>query len=191
MPNTWFNILLTTVDNLCEHVSYQINVSSNTLLSEKAPLAMPHEKVTIMRILHVWLFHESIIKFHPKGKRQSSGDSLSLSLCGPVIKESHLEQVISRDRHPFDIKIQSRATYAGEFTPISEDVFDMSSFKNRTVSIRHENVHGVIIYATDTSLHLYVRRKMWTESESLPRALKYLFGRAFGSSILLMHADNN
>ena len=191
LPNIGFAIFLVTVDNLRERVAGRLKVSSNSLLLEKPPVAMPHAKVTILRVLHVWLFHESIIKFHPKGKMQSSGDSSSLSLSGPVIKESHLEQVLSRDRHPFDLKSQSKATYSGEFAPISEDVFNMTTFENRLLSFGQENGHGVISYATDTSLHLYVPRKLWTESESLPRALESLFGRAVGSSIVLTQTNGN
>ena len=67
----------------------------------------------------------------------------------------------------------------------------MASFKNRLLSFGQENGHGFISYATDTSLHPYVPRKLWTESESLPRALEYLFRRAVGSSIVLMQANGN
>ena len=68
LPNIAFTIFLATVDNLREHVADLLKVSSNSLLLEKTPLALPNEKFTILRVLHLWLFHESIIKFHPKGK---------------------------------------------------------------------------------------------------------------------------
>ena len=131
LTNIGFTIFLVTGDNLCEHVVDRLKVSSNGLLLENTPVAIPRAKVTILRAFHVWLFHTPIIKFHPKGKTQSSGDSSYLFLSGPVIKESHLEQVLSHDRHLFDLKSQSKSTYFGELAPISEDVFNVKSFENQ------------------------------------------------------------
>ena len=58
--------LATTAQNLRKRVADFCGIQDDLLVVAKPPSNMPHGMVTILRIIQVWVFHETMIELDPK-----------------------------------------------------------------------------------------------------------------------------
>eukprot|EP00980_Cylindrotheca_fusiformis_P013993 scaffold3651_cov104-Cylindrotheca_fusiformis.AAC.1 len=95
-----------TRNNLRTRVAGLFGINEDKLVLEKPPAHMPHAKIMILRLLQVWVFSETIIEAGPsKLKPELNG-----AVCLPILQgmerleNSHLDQVLTPNRHPYEIR---------------------------------------------------------------------------------------
>ena len=146
--------VIATIDNLRIRVAKQLGSHPDALRISMPPVHMPHSKLTILRILQVWVFPHSIIECVP------AGTAHTLTLGGARVEEQHFEQVLDRNRHPFSIVSENALEYTGHFTPVKDGPFVKADFfmdlECRLVSFACELECSFFWFSSDTDLLLFV-----------------------------------
>lgn len=162
--------LASTVTSLQQRLANSLGVPVTNLEIEKPPYLMPHAKVVFLRILQVWLFHESLICQVSKSGFGGPDGSAMIQLTGPAINEKHLSQVLMTSRHPHQLLNLGGAVQTGTF--ISEEWYTngedeyFRTFENSFVSYVIENEFDVAFFCEE-SIHLFVPLELWEKSEEL------------------------
>ena len=110
--------LSASIDNLRKRVADFIGVHEALLKVEVPPSQMPHGKVTILRVIQVWVFHETLIQYDPERLQKAydkKGVSLQLTEKSDQMERNHLDQVLMKDRHPFELCGSSTIQLNGTF----------------------------------------------------------------------------
>lgn len=95
--------LLGTVENLKQRCANYLNARPDILEVRDPPCRLHPSKLNILRIIQVWVFHDSIIVHDAsKSKVGRTPGPLSIDLDGAPIERGHLRQVLN-DRHNFEI----------------------------------------------------------------------------------------
>ena len=105
-----------TVESLRRRVADRLNVPMDFLEVEEPPFEAPHAKITILRVLQTWLFHDTMIELSKKKALQAGDDgTFTIELSGPSVEPKHLLQVLDADRHPFQILNRVKTIHSGSF----------------------------------------------------------------------------
>lgn len=108
--------LFTTRNSLRKRVADFLGINEDKLQLTSPPVHMPHYKITILRVLKVWVFSDAIIESRPPKVTRSPDGKVSVSLPrNQKILEQHLSQVLSKDRHPYQIIENHSIERRGEF----------------------------------------------------------------------------
>ena len=163
-----------TVESLRRRVADRLNVPMDFLEVEQPPFEAPHAKITILRILQTWLFHDTMIELSKKKELQTSDDgTFTIELNGPPIEPKHLLQVLDDERHHFEIINRVKIIHSGSF--VAGDAYQADTtdyfrnFECRIVSYALEHQHDIVAYYSGASIHIFVASAVWNESFGLQR----------------------
>jgi hypothetical protein len=143
-----------TCDNLQRRVAEFLKVPNEFIQISDPPCSMPHAMITILRIIQVWVFNETLIQFDPSMIPQdnSRSDHVVLPMWHKSVRiqKEHMEQILKvKERHPFFLIGQSILETKGSFPLNSTDQhgsFDVLDFiEERLIS-----------YSTDKNVELVV-----------------------------------
>jgi len=102
-------------------VAEKLNIRSQVLEANDPPYRLPAAKILILRLLQVWLFHDTLVEnvigknFAKKNKIERIEDSLAVELKGQPIRREHLEQVLDPDKYSFDLITEGNISQNGTF----------------------------------------------------------------------------
>ena len=170
--------------NLSRRVADFLGISDGLLKITTPPSQMPHSMITVLRIIQVWVFHQSVVQCNPASlsKGQSrEGLTLVLQKKSDRIEKAHLDQVLNSERHPFLLKGHSEIRQKGTFdcsvggeTELNDSHF-AASFEIRFLSYSTEKGYTLAwVYFADY-MTVYVR-------EEVARA----HGHGFGEEIPML-----
>jgi hypothetical protein len=129
---------------------------------------MPHAKVTLLRVLQAWVFSDSIIECRPeaKFKGNNSSDGYALEFCqrSATVTEAHLDQVLSKDRHPFTLSGYVEFEYKGSFKPSRGDDYSCRSIEERILSYATDKSLSIAWLWDRDDLIVYVKESLFEES---------------------------
>jgi hypothetical protein len=153
--------LISTRDSQRKRVADFLGINENRLRMEVPPVHMPQAKITILRLLQVWVFSETMIECAPTTSlKKSSNGSMSLTLSSNrhVLKEEHLAQVLDSDRHPHTIASIQRIDQVGTFVrsqPFHYESF-VDDFEPRLISYVIEEGVGLAWCFDEYELNIYI-----------------------------------
>jgi hypothetical protein len=155
--------LAATSSTFRRRVADFLSISTNDLELDAPPLFMPHSKVTLLRVIQVWVFNDSIIECRPRPFTKGvSGDKMRIDLGknSKRIDDEHLHQILSKGRHPFALhgyqEIEQRGSF--EIQGASSDSGMVSGdFEERFLSYAVEKEINVAWITSPSSFVLYVR----------------------------------
>jgi len=117
VSGTRMHHLYGTVRSLQQRVAERFNIPICSLEVKEPPSQMPHAKLNILRILQVWLFHDTIITHDISNRKFECTGGISIDVVGPPIARKHLLQILDEDRHQFDIKSTGKIFQQVNFDP--------------------------------------------------------------------------
>jgi hypothetical protein len=134
---------------------------------------MEHSKVTLLRILQVWVFSDTMIN-SIQAARAVDG-AVTLCLKGDSVSASHLEQVLDLERHPFSFGGHTEIHQTGTFAPVSDEAFCIDTFspdfEARFLSFAVEKGLDVFWFSTESSFQLYAPTRI-AESDYFVREFR-------------------
>jgi HrpA-like RNA helicase len=155
--------LYSTRNSLRKRVAEFLGVNEDKLQVEGPPAHMPHTKITILRLLKVWVFSDTIIECPPMKIKNSSNGSATLSLKGNwhQIEQGHLNQVLESDRHPHKITTCNDIELSGDFDydgPFDLERF-VTSFEKRLISYMSETKIDLVCCYDKKHFFVYVNEE--------------------------------
>lgn len=164
--------LQATRNNLRVRVASIMKIKSSELSIQHSPRSMSHEKITILRFIHVCLFIDNIVtlKFKQNFTKNTNG-TVSIPISGSVIEERHLCQILDKSRHPFSLETKSNIALNGTFNSIDTDsnpnVLDFDDLEKRLLSLAHaKGFTHVIFNFRDEFLTIYGPTASFENAES-------------------------
>jgi hypothetical protein len=127
-------------------------------------------KVAICRIIQVWLFHDTLMVQTPSFPCNKD-KSVTVSLDGPQVQRSHLEQILDPETHAFKLANRGRIVQQGhfdgsEFKSNQKDY--METFTLRFISYMLEKEVDLSFCCVDGSfLNVIVPTDVWQRSQLL------------------------
>ena len=170
--------LSSTADNLRDRVADCLNIPRNSLRVEDPPRRMAHAKLTILRVIQVWVFFDTMIKSKQAKNLPNFIEVFPLTVAGDVITKKHLTKVLHPERHPFELKNLCKVSYHGiDVSPngigSSQKEF-FQGFETRYVSYSLEYSFSIIIYYDASSFNLITTDSLWHDSPSLQESIRSL-----------------
>ena len=131
--------LHSTRDNLRRRVALFLGINETRLQVAAPPVHMPHYKVTILRILKVWVFSDNILEAKPSKVQKALNGNFILSIPkkqpqNKIITEAMLDQVLMKSRHPY--KILERRSIAGGGTFLTSEALSFIDSVEHTLQSR-------------------------------------------------------
>ena len=154
-----------TCINLKRRVSDFLKIPNEFIEVISPPRSMPHGKITILRILQVWVFHETIIQFDPTllpfDKTPRNELVIPLWQNSARIEKTNLDQIFNDPkRHPFSLIGQSCVETKGSLPLLADDQqerFDiLENIQERLVSYSTEKEVEVVFVTFKDLVVLYV-----------------------------------
>ena len=159
--------LIATRNSLRSRVAEFTGIDVESLSVDKPPAQMEHSKITLLRVIQVWVFSDTMIESIQAAT--AVGGAVTLSLTGDNVTASLLEQVLDPERHPVKFVRDREIVQSGTFTPVSDGDFSMSKFLSefeyRLISYAVEKSIDVFWYSTEESFHFFALKHV-VESES-------------------------
>lgn len=134
--------LHSTRDSLRTRVATFLGIHESRLQMPTPPVHMPHSKLTILRVLKVWVFSDSILESTQPKINKTLNDEIILTVPkrqkgSDAITEERLNEILVVDRHPY--KIIERQSISGSGTFETDGPFSLSlsiedTLQNRFVS---------------------------------------------------------
>ena len=154
--------LASTRNNLRQRVAKCLDLQASTLSLKLPPRQMSESKLLALRIINVWLFHDAIMKL-PKQKvrdRLMEDGSYSIDLKGDEIQESHLTQILDKNRHNFSLHTECCMLYNAVFKPVQMDdqflALAPSKVEERLLSLSIERDFTVIVSRVGAAIQVYI-----------------------------------
>lgn len=153
-----------TCINLKRRVSEFLKIPNDLIEISSPPRSMPHGKVTILRILQVWVFNETLIQFDPQSvsfEKTQSDVVVPLLQNSARIETKNLDQIFKdKKRHPFSLIGQSCVETKGSITLVFDDMHErydiLESLQERLISYSTEKEIEVVAVIFKDSYVLYV-----------------------------------
>jgi hypothetical protein len=193
--NTRIKRLISTRKNLVTRVADFVGLDPSLLKLQEPISKAPHAKLSLLRIIQVWVFHETIIEYHPPSQTKVNADgSFPVRLKGSRgLEEEHLASLLRKDRYPFSLKTHSEIEQTGGFTGGAE--FDLVAFlvgfEERFVSYAIQKGLDVCWLWYEEGLQLYVCSSDFYGSPDC-QSLRTLWDGASDESVLLfVEASSN
>ena len=153
-----------TCINLKRRVSDFLKVPNDLIEISSPPRSMPHGKATILRILQVWVFNETLIQFDSKSVtlEKTQNEVIVPLLDNSVrIEKTNLNQIFKDpERHPFSLIGQSCIVTKGS-VPLNVKAprgcfAILESLQERLISYSTEKEIEVLVVAFKDSRVLFV-----------------------------------
>lgn len=161
--------LSTTVKSLRGRVAERLDVRSEALEMDSPFCSMHPTKITLLRIIQVWLFHDTMLVKVPSISFNKD-KSISIPLQGKTIQHSDLEQILDPKTHIFHIENCGKIVQQGSFDASdfksSVDNY-MATFRIRFISYILEKEVDLSFYCVGTSLQIYVLTDIWGRCQLL------------------------
>lgn len=157
--------LIATRNTLRSRVADFMGVDVERLRVKKPPVRMEHSKITLLRVLQVWVFSKTLIDSIQAADTSTDG-AVTVSLTGENIMAKHLEQILDPQRHPFAIVSNREIVQNGSFVPITDDDRNvsmapfLSEFEGRFVSYGVEKSIDVFWYSTDEGFYFFAPKRV-------------------------------
>ena len=153
-----------TCINLKRRVSDFLKIPNDLIEISSPPRFMPHEKITILRILQVWVFNETLIQFDPESVILETTQSeviVPLVQNSDTIERKNLDQIFKDPkRHPFSLIGQSCVETKGSIPFTVDDPHErydiLESLQERLISYSTEKEIEVVAVAFKDSFIFYV-----------------------------------
>ena len=128
------------------------------------PRSMPHGKITILRILQVWVFNQSLLQFDPNSvilEKTQSEIVVPLQPNSDRIERKNLDQIFKdRKRHPFSLIDHSCVETKGRVPLLLDDQQGyyniLESLQERLISYSTEKEVEVVVVVFKASCTFYV-----------------------------------
>jgi len=155
-----------TVESLKRRVAQCLDVRAEVLEMKTPPKSMGYAKINILRILQIWLFHDTMIQHSKSSKRRGDtvnivNGTISIPLEGPPISRDHLAQVLDENRHPFELVNRGKVVKTGSFDPahleLEAGAAYLQSLDIRFISYVLEKGIDLSLLCVGNSLKLFVQ----------------------------------
>lgn len=150
------NSILSTRKNLQLRVSSHLEVPLVSLCSKQSPREMTSSKLTVLRLIKTWIFHDSLIALSPNKKRMDTG-AFSLKLQGNPVNKSQFRSILDCDS--FHLDSMGEVRYKGRHEATSIDyvplVLDAKAFEARLLSLVIEKNVKVLCHRASDWIYLY------------------------------------
>jgi hypothetical protein len=144
--------LVSTRNSIRSRVADFLGCAESTCTVQNPPSQMPHSKIIVLRIILVWVLHENLIK--ATHVSNATSDHVTVALRKKMIQEEHLEQILDKNRHPFQLITHREFQENGHFE-VAQKTKDfpsfMSSFEERFLSFCAEEKFRMAWYKVDAS----------------------------------------
>jgi len=154
--------LLSSRNSQRKRVAGFLGIPEERLKMEAPPVHMPHAKLSILRMIQVWIFSETLVECSPAVKAAPPDGSFTIEMDkGNKFKllDFHLEQVLIKERHKYTIASFNRCEQGGSF--IVYDPFDFDEFINeferKLLSYILEKDISLAWCSSDSEVVLYIR----------------------------------
>jgi hypothetical protein len=159
-------------NNLRKRVAEFFEIDEKNLRLEQPPSTMPHSKINVLRVIQVWVFHDSLIECVPKMKFKAAYEdkSFPLRLTGQsgVITDALLKQVLSSDRHPFELTRTVRTSQSASCVDLGTSPF-LNGAEDRFLSFVIEKDISLLLYRDDeVGTRVYVSKELWSDKSFAP-----------------------
>jgi hypothetical protein len=161
--------LASTYDNLKTRVATALDQVSRTLDITDPPHQMKDTKLTILRLIQVWLFHESIIELNPQRIKKLDIDTdgtCTILLSGDTINKTHLDSILD-DKHKFVLTNESNSVYNGFWKPVELDDNSVSQnfptadkIEEKLLSIGIERGVDVLIVVDSSTINVLLSNEV-------------------------------
>ena len=153
--------VISSRNSLQKRVADFLGIHTKRLQVQLPPRDMPHEKVSILRILKVWVFSDSILECSPSKLKLSCDGSVALTIRGKSsmkIEESHFDKILQPERHPFSIVERNETEQSGVFQEEGSFSFSdfVDGFESRLMSYTSEMNIKVSLCYSEEALYLYI-----------------------------------
>ena len=165
--------LASTTVNLRKRVADFLGLRESLLEVKIPPLQMSNGMITLLRIIQVWVFHESVIQldFNSLSRIQKKfGESevvIDLLPQSDTIDQGHLDLILSKERHQFSLKGSCELRQKGNFEYIPPPLSSSSDFKTRlethVISYATENKFSLVCLSFQDSCMVYTVHESATE----------------------------
>jgi len=173
--------VISSRNSLRKRVADFLGIDEEKLKVQLPPRDMPREKVTILRILKLWVFSDSIIECSPSKLKASSDGSVVLSVksrSSVNLDEEHLDKMLKPERHPYRIVDQNETEQFGVFEEEGGFSFPrfVESFESRLLSYISEKDIGVALCYSNQELSLFIEKSNASSSYGPLRNIVEMIG---------------
>jgi hypothetical protein len=193
--NTRIKRLISTRNNLVTRVSDFVGLDPSLLKLHEPISKAPHAKLLLLRLIQVWVFHETIIEYHPPSQTRVNPDgSFPVKLKGSRgLEEKHLASLLRKDKYPFSLKTHAEIEQTGGFTSDTELdlVTFLVGFEERFVSYAIQKGLDVCWLWYEEGLQLYVCSSDFYGSLDYQSLRKHWDGTSEESVLLFVEASSN
>lgn len=160
-----------TCNNLRQRVADFFGLDANILKVTAPPYLFDHSVITILRIIQVWVFHETIIQCDPQNCKAGISENDFTLLLGKKsdrIEQKHLEQVLMKDRHVYalrgDIEFVQQGTFeiVGDLGILCGMTFQ-KDFECKLLSYSTEKNLDLVWITFDDAFAVYFRSRFAVE----------------------------
>ena len=178
--------LSSTVKSLKNRVAESLGIRSSEVLDMNTPFYDMHgSKLAILRIIQVWLFHDTMMVLTPTFSCNQD-KSFTISLEGAQIKYSHLEQILDPDTHAFQIdhcgKIVQQGSFDGSNLKSCRDDY-MATFRLRSISYMLEKGVDLFFTFVGTTLSIAILSEAWESSKLLRDTIIGMMGEKINTVV--------
>lgn len=160
--------LASTTVNLRKRVADFFGLRQDVIQVDTPPAQMPHAMLTLLRLIQVWVFHDSMIECNPKSlqtvQKKCSQNVLCIELLpkSDTFERSHLEQILLKDRHTFSLIQSSEIRQKGDFEYMPSGPSSGGNFNTRleahTISYATEKQIALVCISFQYALTVYIAR---------------------------------
>lgn len=158
--------------NLRRRVADFFDLDHSVLQVKVPPQRMPHSKITALRVIQVWVFHDSVIECRPKNftkGRSKAGHTLELAKRSHVVTKDDLEQVLCSDRHPFTltglVKFEQRGKFEATDGKDVSTSLSLAYLEERFISFAADKKCGFVsFFDKDDLTVIYVSKRLLAEN---------------------------
>lgn len=150
--------------NICENLQRRVadflQLPASTLDVDAPPVKMPHAKISLLRVLQTWVFHDSVIQSSPRehaGGATEDAYAIELLKKSDPIEDKHLEKLLHPGRHPYQLQKAKKTEQRGTFS-LGDKGFDFDAFHERFLSYATEKSHDVIWWENGQQRTLCIQR---------------------------------
>ncbi len=154
--------VITTRNSIRTRVASALNLKVGNLYVQQPPCSMSFEALTILRILQVWVFQDSIIKLVHKPSlniQNLDNDKFAIELSGDTVSDAHFQQILDKEKHQYHLENIENISFHGQFRyekcsgyclPI-----EYVDFEARLISLCLEKDFSKILYTDGVQIFIY------------------------------------
>lgn len=151
--------LASTVDSVARRVANFFDLPASKLQVECAPRDMPNAKITLLRVVQTWVFHDTMIECKIKNQNKASADvQVRLLPKSDPVDESTLGTIFVKGRHDFSLfdpkEIEQRMNCDIEMDPSSRVFSDRT--ERRALSYAVEKKYSLFWTWVGSAFSIYL-----------------------------------